>query len=82
MWKPRAALLRSDWTEKPAARAYRELVLGQWWTRAKGHTTGEGAWSSRAYHGIHKLTVTKGGYTATQEITCMPDAPLIEIIVP
>ncbi len=35
-WRPRAAMYRADWTEKPNGRAYRSLVLDQWRTRSDG----------------------------------------------
>ena len=42
-WIPRAAMLRSDWTAKPNAKAYEELVLGKWWTDTTV-TTGADGW--------------------------------------
>ena len=36
----------------------------------------------RAFKGTLTLTVTTNGYTRTQDISCQPDQPLIEVIVP
>jgi endo-1,4-beta-xylanase len=40
-WKPDAAMFRRDWSEKPNAAAWRDLVLGQWRTRIDENTTSD-----------------------------------------
>ena len=66
------AMLRRDWSKRPAALAYEDLVLKQWWTRARLSTDIGGGCATRAFYGTHTLTVEKDGRTATQEIELLP----------
>ncbi|HEX6274486.1 MAG TPA: endo-1,4-beta-xylanase [Polyangiaceae bacterium] len=59
-WKSNAPLYGKDWAEKPAGRAYRDLVLGRWRTRASGKTDAKGAFATRGFHGEYEITVTAG----------------------
>ncbi len=65
-------MFRKDWTPRPAALAYEDLVLNQWWTRADVKSAANGQAETRAFYGTHKITVTKNGKTATQEIRLEP----------
>lgn len=60
-WRPRAALFRRDWSEKPSAVAYRDLVLRQWRTRLQGPVGSAGKVSGRGYHGDYVVTVERNG---------------------
>ncbi len=62
-WKPQAALWKRDWSETPAAAAYRDLVYRRWWTRAQGTADDAGVYRVRAFYGKH--TVTCGGKKQT-----------------
>jgi GH35 family endo-1,4-beta-xylanase len=57
-WWPSAALYRSDWSEKPNARALRTLLKQTWHTEAAGTTDHDGAWRTRGFHGDYDLVVT------------------------
>jgi hypothetical protein len=35
-WRPRGAMLRRDWSPKPNAEVYKDLVFKRWWTNANG----------------------------------------------
>jgi GH35 family endo-1,4-beta-xylanase len=59
-WKNNAPLYAKDWSEKPAGRAYRELVLGRWRSAASGRTDEKGAFATRGFHGEYEITVTIG----------------------
>lgn len=59
-WRPRAALWRRDWSEKPAAKAFRELVLKEWWTNADLVTDESGSARVRGFLGRYAVTVTSG----------------------
>jgi endo-1,4-beta-xylanase len=50
-WKPKAALLRADFSKKPAAVTYERLVFSNWWTRAEGRTAADGIFACRAFFG-------------------------------
>ena len=54
-WKPRAALWKRDWTETPAAKAYRDLVFNKWWTSETGKANSEGIYRVRAFYGKHSV---------------------------
>ena len=56
-WIPQSSLYKRDWTPTPAAEAYDDLVLKQWWTRWSGTTDPSGRAEVRAFFGRHKVTV-------------------------
>jgi len=72
-WRPRSALFRADWSEKPAAKAYRELVLKQWRTRLQGQAGAKGKVSGRGFHGDYVVTVEKDGKSTRQTFTLKPE---------
>jgi GH35 family endo-1,4-beta-xylanase len=55
-WIPVSSLYRRDWTPLPAAKAYRDLVYGEWWTRWQGKTDANGRCELRAFLGQHRVT--------------------------
>lgn len=56
-WQPPTALWRRDWTPRPQADAYRELVFNQWWTRESGTADTAGTYTTRAFYGNYTITV-------------------------
>jgi GH35 family endo-1,4-beta-xylanase/peptidoglycan/xylan/chitin deacetylase (PgdA/CDA1 family) len=72
-WRPRGALFRADWSEKPAAKAYRALVLNQWRTRLQGTAGKKGQVAGRGFHGDYVVTVEKDGRTAEARFTLRPE---------
>jgi endo-1,4-beta-xylanase len=56
-WIPQSSLYKRDWTPTPAADAYRDLVMNQWWTRWTGVAGAEGKVTVRAFYGRHRVTV-------------------------
>ncbi len=59
-WKNNAPLYSKDWSEKPAGRAYRDLVLGQWKTLASGKTDAAGTFATRGFLGDYEISVAQG----------------------
>jgi endo-1,4-beta-xylanase len=57
-WKPDAALLRADWSEKPAARVWRELVCDTWRTKLDAKTDANGIVDARGHLGTYEFLVT------------------------
>ncbi|RQW09968.1 1,4-beta-xylanase, partial [candidate division KSB1 bacterium] len=55
-WLPHAAMYREDWSPRPQALAYRELVYDQWWTRTAGAADAAGVYKTRAFYGDYKIT--------------------------
>lgn len=70
-WSPGAALFRSDWSEKPSLRAYRDLVHGEWKTRATIVTNAAGVARFRGFPGNYIIRLP----TQTHRIRLTPDAP-------
>lgn len=64
-----AHLYRKDWTPKPAAQMWLDLVKGKWLTEAQGMTDGLGAFSARGFFGTYDVTVTVNGRTKTFTVT-------------
>ena len=62
-WKPRAALLRKDWSLKPNGGAYLDLVFGNWWTDVKGKSDEDGNFGVRGFKGSYLVEVTSGALT-------------------
>jgi len=62
-WKPATALWRQDWSEKPSATVWRNLVNGQWATKAEGPTSSTGEYQINAHLGLYEITATAHGKT-------------------
>ncbi len=71
-WRPQAGLYRRDFSAKPAAEAYRQLLFQEWWTISNGTTNADGRWQTRGYAGRYRLTVTANGQTINRDID-LPD---------
>ena len=56
------AMFRRDWTPRPAALAYEDLVKRRWWTDATLRSDAKGKVRLRAFYGTHRIAV--GGTTA------------------
>ena len=68
-WRPDAALWQENWSLRPVGQAYRDLVFGDWWTRATVKTGADGAVVVRGFRGDYGITVTVGGTTASATVT-------------
>jgi GH35 family endo-1,4-beta-xylanase len=55
-WRPDGAMVRRDWSPKPAYEVWRDLVLQQWWTRAEAVTGETGQVTFRGFHGRYGVT--------------------------
>ena len=56
-WYPHAALWTADWDAQPAAKAYEDLVLGEWFTAWEGEADAEGVAETKAFYGAHLVEV-------------------------
>ncbi len=56
-WIPVSSLYKRDWTPTPAAKAYHDLVFGQWWTHWRGRTDQQGRCEAPVFYGQHRVTV-------------------------
>jgi hypothetical protein len=62
-------MFRDDWSERPAARVYRDLVLDRWRTHAEGKTDAKGGLSLRGFQGEYSISVSYRGRQTEQEFT-------------
>ena len=58
-WRPRAAMVRKDWTLKPNGQAWMDLVEKQWWTDERGKTGPDGEYKIRGFLGDYEITATQ-----------------------
>jgi endo-1,4-beta-xylanase len=65
-WKPDAAMFNADWSEKPNAKVWRDLVRGEWLTKVSAKTDSAGVVSTRGHLGDYEFTVTAGEKVARQ----------------
>ena len=80
-WRPPAAMYHEDWSERPAARVYRDLVLNQWRTRATGSTGANGGVSLRGFQGDYTVSVSYEGRRTEREFTLPAQATTAQIDV-
>ncbi len=64
-WIPMGAMYRKDWSEKPNAAVYKDLVMNKWRTSATGSTDGRGLMCLRAFHGDYEVSVEADGRRTT-----------------
>ncbi|MBV9863740.1 MAG: endo-1,4-beta-xylanase [Abitibacteriaceae bacterium] len=69
------AMFRKDWSKRPAQEAYEDLVFHQWWTNATLTTDTAGQANTRAFYGLHHVTITKDGQQTTQTLQLLPGTP-------
>ena len=68
-WKPDGAMFRTDWSEKPNAKVWRDLVRNQWLTKVATTTDAQGKVNTRGHLGEYEFTVTAGQKTLVQRRT-------------
>ncbi len=68
-WQPQAALYRLDWSKKPNALVWEDLVLKQWRTNLTGLSNASGGYSVRGFVGQYKITVSKNGKSVSRIVT-------------
>ncbi|HUO97208.1 MAG TPA: endo-1,4-beta-xylanase [Rhizomicrobium sp.] len=71
-WKPSAAMLRRDWSEKPNFKVWRKLIYHDWWTDETRTSGADGTAAVRAFFGDYRITVTAGGRTVEQKVSFVP----------
>ncbi|MBT7163803.1 MAG: glycoside hydrolase, partial [Victivallales bacterium] len=60
-WKPDLVLYRRDWSKKPAAVAWEDLVFRRWWTEESGKTGPDGFLKTRGFLGDYEIAVERAG---------------------
>ncbi|HEX3729298.1 MAG TPA: endo-1,4-beta-xylanase [Opitutaceae bacterium] len=80
-WRPKAAMYRNDWSEKPNGQAYRSLVLGRWRTRLEGKAGADGRYAARGFYGSYRVMVQAGGRQSDRTFSLVAGAPTPDIEV-
>ena len=81
-WMPEAAMFRQDWSSRPSAEVYRELVLRNWWTRDGGLTDVQGQYQTRGFLGEYSVTVSRGQSTQSTTATLKPIGTRVTVNLP
>ncbi|MGW1346956.1 endo-1,4-beta-xylanase [Kribbella sp. NPDC002412] len=61
IYNPRVALYNADWSPKPNALVWEDLIKRQWHTSANGQTSAAGTFGTRGFLGDYLVTVTVNG---------------------
>ncbi|HEX9782743.1 MAG TPA: endo-1,4-beta-xylanase [Opitutaceae bacterium] len=80
-WRPRAAMYRSNWEEKPNGAAFRDLVHNQWWTDETRATGVDGRIRGRGFHGTYEIDVEVGDQTVNGTYTIGLDGLATDIVI-
>lgn len=68
-WQGAAAgFLRRDMTPKPVYDRLKQLIKGQWWTKADGVADPNGRMILRAFAGLYKVTVERDGFAPVSRV--------------
>lgn len=68
IWMSDAAWFRKDWSEKPFATTYKDLVFNQWRTNIDSKTDKQGNFKTRGFLGNYKIMITTADHASS--ITC------------
>ncbi|NLW51440.1 MAG: hypothetical protein GXY85_11465 [Candidatus Brocadiaceae bacterium] len=78
-WKPNRAIIRTDWTLKPAGRVYEDLVFNRWWTNAAGTSGADGMLRVRGFLGDYEVRAEHNGRRRTVQATLTPGGLELDI---
>jgi GH35 family endo-1,4-beta-xylanase len=81
-WKPETALWRTDWSEKPNAKVWRELVCKLWRTNVSGQTDAQGIFSARGHCGLYEVTIEMAGEKSAIPFNTEHGAGIIRVVLP
>jgi endo-1,4-beta-xylanase len=59
-WRPNAAMFRKDWSPRPMAQVWKDLVFKQWWTDERASTDANGDVAVRGFLGDYDVTASLG----------------------
>jgi GH35 family endo-1,4-beta-xylanase len=80
-WKNNAPLYATNWSEKPAGRAFQELVRQKWRTFVNGKTDPKGAFAARGFLGEYEVRVQAGSQKKTVRATLGPSGTSAAVIL-
>jgi hypothetical protein len=76
-WRPEAALYRRDWSLKPAAKAWEDLVFGEWWTNVDASVDEHGRATVRGFKGDYEVRGRVGQQTCVRYVALLEDRELL-----
>jgi endo-1,4-beta-xylanase len=68
-WFPEAAMYRDDWTEKPNALVWKDLIFNQWFSRFEDKTNDQGQFSQRGFYGDYQVTFSHNGQAISKSFS-------------
>ncbi|MDX2030803.1 MAG: endo-1,4-beta-xylanase [Blastocatellia bacterium] len=68
-WLPSGAMYRADWSSKPMALAWNDLLFREWWTNESGATDRAGRFAMRGFKGTYSVTAEYGRISQTTTAT-------------
>lgn len=80
-WRPKAAMYRMDWEEKPNAVAYRTLVQETWQTDETRSTGTNGRVLGRGFLGTYDVEITIDGRTFNESIVIEAGGTTKDLVV-
>ena len=80
-WRPRGAMLRRDWSPKPNAEAYKDLVFKRWWTNADGKTGAQGTFATLGFLGDYEIEAKAGGKSKTVRVSLPKGGATVECVL-
>lgn len=79
-YKPEVALWRTNWSEKPNAKVWRELVNEQWRTKATGVTDAEGTFHTRGHRGLYDISVEVDGRKVSHPFNTEDGSSMLRVV--
>ena len=68
-WLPDGAMYRADWSSKPNALVWNDLLFREWWTNESGLADASGKFAARGFKGTYNVTAAYGRVSQTVPVT-------------
>lgn len=80
-WRPKAALYRKDWTPKPSANVFDQLLFERWWTDTAGRTNRDGRFETSGFLGSYRVRVSGPGGAAERTVRLDRDGTRVTLVL-
>jgi GH35 family endo-1,4-beta-xylanase len=81
-WRPNAAMYRKDWSPRPIAGVWKDLIFKQWWTDAHSKSNAAGTTTLRGFQGDYDVEVTTGTRKANVKATVNASGTNLRVTLP
>ena len=75
-------MYRKDWSPRPIAGVWKDLIFKQWWTDQHASTNDAGKVEIRGFLGDYDITVAAGTRTATSKAVLSDAGASVRITLP